>query len=126
MKPSLELDVRIAEEVMDHKIVTTTTGRKVPRTLFTIGDPIWHDYQGDMRLQNGIPRYSTSISQAWKIIKKLNLLEFEVQREHYTSTIYTAICYNDPDLKDRQIAFAKTAPLAICLVALKYVESIKK
>jgi len=65
-----------------------------------------------------LPHYSTQIADAWQVVEKLNL-PFTLQKNkqfkggHYASFIVD---------KRFEAAQADTAPLAICLAALKAVE----
>lgn len=71
IEPGLELDLLIAEKVMGHKVVSNISGAKIPQTYYTLDEPVYYDFSGDMQLQNPIPNYSTDIARAWEVVDKL-------------------------------------------------------
>lgn len=96
-----------------------------------LGEVLVADDRGDMPMQQmlvggeweNIPRYSTDIASAWKVVEKVDNRN-SVAREMGVLTFcinryddgYTALVFNVG-------ATAETAPLAICLAALKAVEA---
>ena len=114
MKAGRELDALIAEKVMgltrhDESYVAEGVG-KVLRF-------VWRDgcggcvYSGDMFL----PHYSTNIADAWEVVEKADLwsLYGSIGDGPYRACI---------QFEDREgLMTADTAPLAICLAALKAV-----
>jgi hypothetical protein len=96
MKPGRELDLLVAEKVMEHKIDS-------------FGFERTNDYDG-----TDLKNYSTDISAAWEILKIL-------QQFHSTSVVYNNHVKSWSvfigDLVD--ISSFESAPHAICLAALK-------
>jgi hypothetical protein len=64
---------------------------------------------------HGVPHYSTRIQDAWQVVEKFVMAHIYKQREDY----YTCTIPWNGELHE---AGAATAPLAICLAALKAVE----
>lgn len=70
-----------------------------------------------------IPQYSTEISAAWEIVEKLKLsgyqggLEWAKPEAGYNCAFGASL-----PLDEKQFSWAETAPLAICLAALKAME----
>ena len=99
MEAGRELDALIAEKVMDDMLA----GIRLD------GSPMFDD----------IPHYSTQIADAWLVVEKLGK-SFDVSRcrkfQEIEAWFWEASFHNGPD------AQADTAPLAICLAALKAVE----
>ncbi len=96
MKAGRELDALIAEKVMDDMLA----GIRLD------GSPMFDD----------IPHYSTQIADAWLVVEKLKEeFDFDIS---YSKQGWTMYVYNDT----YSGIYADTAPLAICLAALKAVE----
>ena len=127
MKAGRELDALIAEKVMgltrhDESYVAEGVG-KVLRF-------VWRDgcgtcvYSGDMFL----PHYSTNIADAWEVVEKLGrwhgfdfMIVMPDPEQTFHLRTYEAGWYeatNDGPER-RVVSDADTAPLAICLAALK-------
>ena len=95
LKPGRDMDALIAEYV------------------FKWGkNKIYHELKMVRHDLSYLPYYSTSISSAWTIIEKL------VEQGDYINIIPTADSYNIEYDHEREIINAKTAPEAICKVAL--------
>lgn len=128
MKPSRELDSLVAEKVM---------GWKPGTSVGADGDGYWDAgfYKPNGTFTTHIPPYSTDIAAAWEVVEKLTNIrpdsgfnpEFELKCEegHVDAMIWHASLedrYTTTDWPDRfTIAFADTAPHAICLAALRAV-----
>ena len=129
MKAGRELDALIAEKVMgltrhDESYVAEGVG-KVLRFVWRdgCGDCV---YSGDMFL----PHYSTNIADAWEVVEKLGrwrgfdfMLVMPDPEQTFHLHTYEAGWYeatNDGPER-RVVSDADTAPLAICLAALKAV-----
>lgn len=85
---------------------------------------------GDSFILNGriakqpVPRYSTNIQYAWEVVDKLkkqNIVEIAIEAEFVECRLLTEFEYNLERLFIALAAEAETAPMAICLVALKSV-----
>jgi len=103
-KAGRELDRAIAEKVMGRKVTWDAPDVLLP------GPP-----------DNDAPNYSTSIDAAWEVVEKLRP-EFDVVLECVTSEFNCHI--NKPGrvgTPDHNHVRADTAPMAICLAALKAV-----
>ena len=122
MKAGRELDALIAEKVMgltrhDESYVAEGVG-KVLRF-------VWRDgcgtcvYSGDMFL----PHYSTNIADAWAVVEKLVNTPGPNGDHHSVQVDYSgdAVVVIDENEDWQVSAIAETAPLAICLAALKAV-----
>lgn len=127
MQPSRDLDALIADKIL---------GLPVEQNIY--GDWIWtvnrtsipqNEYYLDMKgSYDELPHYSTNITYAFQVIIKL--------REN--PNIYVELgAYNEKDYgetgfecrigygtnESSYVAFANTAPMAICLAALKMIET---
>ena len=106
MKAGRELDALVAEKVMGHDMEKDfcTTCYDSP----TCDRPI--------------PRYSILIQDAWPVVEKM------ADRRHPFELVKTPISYwvcrfYGEIIRDIYKGYADTAPLAICLAALKAVEA---
>ncbi len=123
-----ELDKEIAEKIFGHEVVLTKTKR---HEYYTIGKPDWYDEYGEMKLVNPLPNYSSDISNAWEVVEKFRDqgLQFELRVSPGTLWIvWVARLSMIPFQEDELLAEAKgeSAPLAICLAALKTVDKLGK
>jgi hypothetical protein len=120
MKAGRELDTLVAEKVMgltrhDESYVAEGVG-KVIRF-------VWRDgggtcvYSGDMFL----PHYSTNIADAWGVVERLVSTPGPNGDHHSVRVDYSgdAVVVIDENEDWQVSAIAETAPLAICLAALK-------
>lgn len=118
MKAGRELDERIAREVMGHR-TSRYDGPIAPRY-----SPLYADGYSPYRetLPNGearnLARYSSDIAAAWKVVEKLKSRGDIVTLTYGLSE--GARCEIGYHNKPR-VVYAVTAPLAICLSALKAV-----
>ena len=111
MKAGRELDALIAEKVMGWKV------DRIVEHNNTTGDELLHIFGPDK-----FPHYSTQIADAWLVVEKLG-------KDDWTYTIVGNSSYNRCDLRKwlshnnwaHLYSDADTAPLAICLAALKAV-----
>lgn len=120
MEAGRELDALVAEKVMgltrhDESYVTESIG-KVLRFVWRdgCGDCV---YSGDMFL----PRYSTNIADAWEVVERLVSTPGPNGDHHSVQVDYSgdAVVVIDENEDWQVSAIADTAPLAICLAALK-------
>jgi hypothetical protein len=108
-----KIDALVAEHIFE-KVVYFSDGEFVKAD----GTPI-HDYR--MRDKKGsyrefTPHYSTDIAAAWEIVEKLHGQSFRIETGSDGVNRYRCFSY----YKDTNISVrATTAPLAICLLALK-------
>jgi hypothetical protein len=108
MKAGRELDALVAEKVMGYKIGWFTDygfKKEFERKVIAL--------KGD-RYDN-IPRYSTNISDAWQVVEKMKEKERVVEIKTFDFGYTVEINNFYPTIKQQ----AETAPLAICLSALK-------
>lgn len=121
LKPGPELDALIAEKVMGLSLFQrerkSSSGVRWKERL--IDDP-WK--------RRPIPAYSTSISAAWEVVEKLFIdgwkMELEASAflgEDRGGAGVRFSCRSQ--VRGRHSASAPTAPMAICLAALRVVES---
>jgi uncharacterized protein (DUF1330 family) len=114
VKAGRELDALVAEKVMGYKIGWLTEygfKKEFERKVIAL--------KGD-RYDN-IPRYSTNISDAWQVVEKVGK-EFLVRKRLEGNDYRAFIITFDNYLGHKEYyAHAKTAPLAICLAALRAV-----
>lgn len=107
-----ELDVLIAEKVMGLEIEKIANGHMWFRDGVTLRSPISH--------------YSTDMGAAWQVVRHLNAKLITVEITALVSvanrtTRYIVYTYNHETAMPRDQATEDSAPLAICLVALKAV-----
>lgn len=80
--------------------------------------------------EKSLPKYSTDLSEAWKVVEKLNKWKFTPTWEcdlgggGLPITFYATAIFDPVFVKDRpsRLAKAETAAHAICLAALKTFE----
>lgn len=113
MKAGRELDALIAEKVMGYDVKTWNEVYEVAKRKEDIPVIVLEEKQC-----RSIPRYSTNISDAWQVVEELSAY-YGV--EVYQDKVVPCECnvYHLGSRKSR--AIADTAPLAICLAALKAV-----
>ena len=111
MNAGRELDALIAEKVMGLRGIGfwPEGGGHYYHTLPCEG------IFDDVIQKVGIPHYSTQIADAWLVVEKF--AEYSISRKRNE----TALCWLMNDNKLWRAEIAATAPLAICLAALKAV-----
>lgn len=113
MKPGRELDARIAREVF-----------KMTVSLGDIPGRLEKDFYTGQLMP--IPRYSNSIADAWEVVEKLSKRGewtlFGQEGIGWEAKFYSSTGGMDA-VVTRVSALENTAPLAICLAALKALES---
>jgi Phage ABA sandwich domain len=98
-----EIDRLVAEKVM---------GLKIDDYYFVL------DEKG---LREGeLLNYSTNIEDAWRVVERFDKTDFRVIR-NYSGNYSAGLMYWNKDTMVKFEAKAETAPLAICLAALKSV-----
>lgn len=113
MNAGRELDALIAEKVMGFETVN-----------FKSSDPheiiVTKDAEGNMRM--AVPFYSTDIAAAWEVVEKLR--DTWAIELHGRDGAWSCLVEEGDEVTAHFIAIAEadTAPLAICLAALKVVE----
>lgn len=128
MEPGKELDTLIALKVMGWRQVGAWEDD---------GEPIYADDRDNTRGSFDILPYSSDMTAAWKVVERLQSPEmarpwrrrdFAISREDRTCdglwcvTTDTAAPHGTSPNGESVFAKAETAPLAICLAALKAVE----
>jgi hypothetical protein len=90
---------------------------------------VWENEDGDLMVTKGYgcyshcPSFSTNIADAWQVVEKLKELGFHVGIKtppKAKSTSYW-VCVEDFYAEKTFTSYGLTAPLAICLAALKAV-----
>jgi len=143
MKAGRELDGKVMSEVFGYPVSWWSlhpNKRKVgDYRIATFGfEYLWPDAEGDMpvleMLVDGewvaVPMVSTDIAAAWQVVEKFahtsrNKVGLELGFSNFRLTAYPVRgwnCHLGIDGKDGVSANADTAPLAICLAALKAIE----
>lgn len=95
-----KIDQLVAEKVMGWKL--TPYGWDVPENKYNLG------------FEWNLPHFSSSIENAWQVAEKFKYYKVEKDRDSY----YCELLCNDGFVYIE----AETAPLAICLAALKAYE----
>lgn len=122
MNASWELDALVAEKVMGLSRQVRIKGSTEYVTIYS-KNPYFPDGSCDLNDLNfyAAPKnYSTSIAPAWEVVEKLD--DCLHLREHGEEGIWEAwFCGLGEPENENRVAHADTAPLAICLAALKAV-----
>ncbi len=121
---SRELDALIAEHVMGwtKRISADHTGSPI-KALRAIG--VIYAWKDAKKKEQGldVPRYSTDIAAAWMVVDRMrtHVPDYRALRMESVPLGYTVAFYSHKNPLNRVGAFvaAETAPLAICLAALK-------
>ena len=126
MSAGREIDILVLRDVMKYKPVFVEEG-----SIFGTPGELdhWYDENGVFVMLGTSP--SKDISDAWKVLEFLSQKyecstaagrEYPYKREIYVARMVGGLYqYDNPDL--RLYAFANTAPLAICRVALLTLEA---
>lgn len=124
MKAGRELDVLIGKKVLGLKVVKTVWGKEKQYRQFSIGAPDYYDDAGCSELHNPLPSYSQDIEAAWQVVEKLTSDSWKVTL--ITSEFGGTDCLIECTAGARGRFYSDTmeglntsAPLAICLAALK-------
>jgi hypothetical protein len=102
MKAGRELDALVAEKIMGWKVEYGELGHE----HFT--------ENGEIKF---LPFYSTNISDAWEVVEKFDDISVSKDKKEFLCEI---VVFNG-NIGRVYEAYAETAPLAICLAALKAV-----
>ena len=103
MKAGRDMDALVAEKVMGD-----TDAYYLP-----LGE-------GELNVAARVPRYSTDIAAAWQVVEKFGYSpSIHVFRSHGGKWGCKISLSSDPNVDAEYFGFAETAPLAICLAALK-------
>ena len=115
MKAGRELDALIAEKVM---------GKSLPYNLHEMEAMARRTKAGAELVDRMVPHYSTQIADAWLVMEKMSFEFTEVDIFGHEIERWTC-CFHGHlhDLDKDGLAYADTAPLAICLAALKTKEN---
>lgn len=135
MKPSRELDTLVAEKVMEHKIFHDhgysfiTSGREAFDKMIARDSMFWEGTKDKSEYCWQLPAYSTDIAAAWAVVKematrgwRLTLEAMMLHRKEIRAYTVEFERWVGDDLEMVSISEIKTAPMAICLTALKAVE----
>lgn len=135
MNAGRELDALIAEKVMGWNWVNVFSNALM--IVPPIGDKLRHAHKYvDKGIPDNMPHYSTNIADAWLVVEKLKGMGFGVtinevcKRSGFYKYNDNVLGYwhcnftvSDKDDNDKLLKtnpeIAETAPLAICLAALK-------
>jgi len=127
MKAGIELDALISEKVMGWKHVKFNETRSIfndpdsPLIKWAGGIPPDYSFKGGVP----VPPYSTDIRAAWAVVEKLNLFHTRMDKEGLDIGYCLRQSLDGWEVYYRYggaITRQPTAPLAICLTALKVVE----
>ena len=122
---SEDINKRVAIEVMGwaytrHGWQKYTDGKKDGEINYSYS---WYDENGEVDL---LPDYSTSIVAAWKAVEKMVKDGWEVKIEDGWSVEFTKGPWNyeidGPTSRGYEDSASDTAPMVICLAALKAME----
>lgn len=123
MEAGRELDALVAEKVMGWRWISYNNNGfiLVPPDQHSRMKPeyVFQDKAGS-REHAGLPRYSTDIAAAWEVVEKLHEIPgYEIIDIRLCSIGYAILAPMGNHMKS--VSTAETAPLAICLAALKAV-----
>jgi len=133
IKAGRELDVLVAEKVMNDKGITyyailTKYGKEISQAATTFhADGLMRSLFGASRYEKRIRYipYSTDIAAAWQVVEKMQkkyVINIEVDCENIWVEIWRDSTDEPSNYKQVADESADTAPLAICLAALKAIE----
>lgn len=125
MNAGIELDILIAEKIFGLEVVKNKSGSKRGGFYYSVGEPDWDDFYGDMQLANPVPIYSLDIATAWEVVEKLFELGWDCEVSMYRAEQGPRYRVDVRVIEHQEhgaTEFADTAPLAICLAALKALE----
>lgn len=139
MKGGRELDALVAEKVMGEKptlipIATMDNGLSAAVVCSDDG-PFYNESQVkewiktapgyELKYWKRYKPYSTDISKAWEVVTRLNALGFKIKLEAYSTGIefYVEVYKGEDKVATLDPSQSESAPHAICLAALKAVES---
>lgn len=132
MKAGRELDALIAEKVMGWEVLTDELEIAKREGTPDLVDPQrWHRrkvwFKGNEKMAceecGTLPAYSTNITDAWEVVERLVSTPGPNGDHHSVQVDYSgdAVVVIDENEDWQVSAIADTAPLAICLAALKAV-----
>ena len=120
MKAGRELDVLVFQKVMGGGRVWSGLEVAVekghPGYYYIPSGKPWKTHSIDAKQ---VPLYSENISAAWKVVEKVAEIGISTNIEHYGGK--SEIIVTMPNCRGGKVLEAETAPLAICLAALKAV-----
>jgi hypothetical protein len=110
-----EIDALIAKHVMGYRSYVLGPDE------CGAGNTVLLDNEGnDICCENDIPNYSTSIAAAWEVVEKIdNDLQWGTWFITYPDYEKWNVWYGEFDDAYKNQTIEKTAPMAICLAALK-------
>ena len=112
-----DLNARIAEEVLGLEVCRNKKGG------WSLGPQDWYDDHGAMELFNPLPDYCGDIQDAWKVVESFN--RFTVNRMEMPTKYRADVVFHlGQGNFEEYNAEADTAPMAICLAALKAIEGL--
>lgn len=129
-----ELDALVGEKVMG---LTRSVVERLARKAFLsnvqqyigrgcVGDETWEDdalpEKQKFWRQIQIPQYSTDIAAAWKVVEHLTDAEYGVVLSNVRAADTWTCEIDRSEWAGSEVEDGATAPLAICLAALKAVE----
>jgi len=121
VKAGRELDALIAEKVKGYKLTNPQDGPVMKYGSVTVQYlKTWMNSAGELFNNETLPEYSTDIAAAWKVVENIQLsfpgTVFEFKS--YSPEQHAHAIFIGPKTSSAE---ADTAPLAICLAALKSV-----
>ncbi len=127
-----EINRKIATDLFKHVLVHKVWGKNKQYESWTIGEPEYYDFAGDMQLQNHVPNYCGSIKQAWTVIEELFNLDkseptiLKVYGPLSNGYAVTPIWEHHDGPIELGTIVHESAPMAICLAALEVINSTCK
>ena len=112
--PGRELDAEVAEKVFGWKLLNEAWGP--------------YRWQGD-KGRNALPAFSTSIEDAWRVVDNMSRRNFYFDIDNhykYHAQGYWEAAFGGLSDAAHHIGIADTAPMAICLAAIKAVGENRK
>lgn len=126
MKAGRELDKLIAEKVMGLNVIKTEYN-KGKHIVYSIGEPEYWDFAGDMQLSNPLPNYSEDLNAAMEVFQKLRDSHkwccLEIRSDYnYVWDVWLTKGSSEEHKPSILVKAQESLPLAICLAALESVE----
>ncbi len=122
MNAFLEIDIAVAKAI-GLTVVQNKSGSKRGGHYYTIGEASWYDEQGEMKLHNSVPDYSTDIAAALLAQQHINTahtVNFSLVQDY--EGLWTC-SFDGPSFHGSSLN-CETAPLAICTALLQASKSL--
>lgn len=83
--------------------------------------PDGYEFRPDLRLEH----YTTNIFDAWQVVEKMRKMGWTLKLHEDRTPEWCAVFWDIPYRHNPSMAYTNTAPLAICIAALKAKGEIK-